>query len=79
MKECFNLVGETIIVKTTLFLSFQIAQRRLGRAVFHMFLAFFLTGKVVQVTINSLTKGGQVQTTPCRERRVAQKPHTDGQ
>ena len=41
-----------------------------------MFLAFFLMGKVVQANINSFTKGGQAQTTPGRERMVAQKPQT---
>ena len=70
---------ETIIIKTTLFLSFQIAQGRQGRAALHVFLAFFLMGKVVQANINSLTKGGQAQTTPDRESMAAQKPQTYGQ
>ena len=80
MKECFNLVGEKLsLSKTTMFLSFLITQRRLGRATFLMFLAFFLTGKVVHANINSLTEGGRALTTPSRERMAAQKPQTKEQ
>ena len=80
MKECFNLVGEKLsLSETTMFLSFQITQRRLGRAAFHMFLAFFLMGKVVQANINSLNKGGQAHTTSGRERMATKKPQPEGQ
>ena len=75
MKDCLSLLGEKMsLSKTTLFLSFQIAQKRLERAVFHGFLAFFLIGKVVQVIIKSFTRNGQAQSTPMREMRDVHRP-----
>ena len=80
MNDRFSLLDEKLsFSKITLFLSFQIAQRRLGGAAFPIFLAFFLIGKVVHPSIKSFIMRGQAQSIPGKEMRVAHRPHTAGQ
>ena len=47
------------LLKTTLFLSFQIALKRLERTTFHNFFAFFLMGKLSGLTSSLLSRKGR--------------------
>ena len=61
MKDRFSLLNEKLsFSKTIMFLSFQIAKKRLKGIAFHIILVFFLTGNVVHSIIRSFSRRGPI-------------------